>query len=207
MGGQGVGRLILGLEISFPVVLVVRRLQAVVRPGGGVPARDHWFVLGLDYWAWAATVALLFIDWPAVAGGSGDSRRHGGRQRRRHGPGAGAWRWSRARSWWACWPRAGCGSSPRRRSVGRCSSARTSGGRLLPTAVGIIVALVVLATDAVVAVVAAAGAEPDAGAVEGLRLTTITALGFGLLGLLDDLGGARRAVASRRTCARWARAG
>jgi UDP-GlcNAc:undecaprenyl-phosphate/decaprenyl-phosphate GlcNAc-1-phosphate transferase len=63
-------------------------------------------------------------------------------------------------------------------------------GRLLPTAVGIIVALVVLATDAVVAVIAAAGAEPDAGAVEGLRLTTITALGFGLLGLLDDLGGA-----------------
>jgi UDP-GlcNAc:undecaprenyl-phosphate GlcNAc-1-phosphate transferase len=63
-------------------------------------------------------------------------------------------------------------------------------GRLLPTAVGIIVALVVLATDAVVAVIAAAGAEPDAAAVEGLRLTTITALGFGLLGLLDDLGGA-----------------
>jgi UDP-GlcNAc:undecaprenyl-phosphate/decaprenyl-phosphate GlcNAc-1-phosphate transferase len=63
-------------------------------------------------------------------------------------------------------------------------------GRLLPTAVGIIVALVVLATDAVVSVIVAAGAEPDAGAVEGLRLTTITALGFGLLGLLDDLGGA-----------------
>jgi hypothetical protein len=63
-------------------------------------------------------------------------------------------------------------------------------GRLLPTAVGIIVALVVLATDAVVALVAAAGAEPDAAAMEGLRLTTITALGFGLLGLLDDLGGA-----------------
>jgi UDP-GlcNAc:undecaprenyl-phosphate GlcNAc-1-phosphate transferase len=63
-------------------------------------------------------------------------------------------------------------------------------GRLLPTAVGIIVALVVLATDAVVAVIAAAGAEPDAAAVEGLRLTTFTALGFGLLGLLDDLGGA-----------------
>ena len=67
---------------------------------------------------------------------------------------------------------------------------RTSGAGLLPTAVGIIVALVVLATDAVVAVIAAAGAEPHAAAVEGLRLTTITALGFGLLGLLDDLGGA-----------------
>ncbi len=63
-------------------------------------------------------------------------------------------------------------------------------GRVLPTAVGIIIALVVLATDAVVAVIAAAGAEPDAATVEGLRLTTFTALGFGLLGLLDDLGGA-----------------
>ena len=63
-------------------------------------------------------------------------------------------------------------------------------GRALPTAVGIVVALVVLATDAVAAVVLAAGAEPDAAAVEALRLTTFTALGFGLLGLLDDLGGA-----------------
>jgi UDP-GlcNAc:undecaprenyl-phosphate/decaprenyl-phosphate GlcNAc-1-phosphate transferase len=63
-------------------------------------------------------------------------------------------------------------------------------GRLLPTAVGILIALVVLVTDALVAVIAAAGAEPDATAVDGLRLTTFTALGFGLLGLLDDLGGA-----------------
>ncbi|HEY8545899.1 MAG TPA: hypothetical protein VIL36_12655, partial [Acidimicrobiales bacterium] len=22
-----------------------------------------WFLLGLDYWAWAITVPLLFIDW------------------------------------------------------------------------------------------------------------------------------------------------
>jgi len=26
-----------------------------------------WSVLGVDYWAWAATVSLLFIDWPRVA--------------------------------------------------------------------------------------------------------------------------------------------
>jgi hypothetical protein len=62
-------------------------------------------------------------------------------------------------------------------------------GRAVPTAVGIIVALVVLVTDAAVALAVAAGADPDAGAVEGLRLATVTALGFGLLGLLDDLGG------------------
>jgi UDP-N-acetylmuramyl pentapeptide phosphotransferase/UDP-N-acetylglucosamine-1-phosphate transferase len=63
-------------------------------------------------------------------------------------------------------------------------------GRQLPTAVGVLVALVVLAVDAVTAVAVAAGAEPDAGAVAGLRLATIAALGFALLGLLDDLGGA-----------------
>jgi hypothetical protein len=44
--------------------------------------------------------------------------------------------------------------------------------------------------DAVVTVVVAAGAEPDAAAVAGLRLATVAALGFALLGLLDDLGGA-----------------
>src|ERR687891_2046809 len=62
-------------------------------------------------------------------------------------------------------------------------------GRTVPRAAGVIVALVVLATDAVVAVVVAAGAEPSAAAREGLRLTTFAVLGFGLLGLLDDLGG------------------
>lgn len=63
-------------------------------------------------------------------------------------------------------------------------------GRGLPTAAGIIVTLVVLAVDAVVTVIAAAGAEPDPAALSGLRLVTLTALGFALLGLLDDLGGA-----------------
>jgi UDP-N-acetylmuramyl pentapeptide phosphotransferase/UDP-N-acetylglucosamine-1-phosphate transferase len=63
-------------------------------------------------------------------------------------------------------------------------------GRQLPTAVGVLVALVALAVDAVVAVAVAAGAEPDGEAVAGARLVTVAALGFALLGLLDDLGGA-----------------
>ncbi len=63
-------------------------------------------------------------------------------------------------------------------------------GRALPTAVGVLVALVVVAVDALTAVVVAAGADPDAAAVAGLRLVTVTAVGFALLGLLDDLGGA-----------------
>jgi UDP-GlcNAc:undecaprenyl-phosphate/decaprenyl-phosphate GlcNAc-1-phosphate transferase len=63
-------------------------------------------------------------------------------------------------------------------------------GRILPTAVGVLLALVAAGTDAIVAVVAAAGAEADGVARVGLRLVTLAALGFGLLGLLDDLGGA-----------------
>lgn len=62
--------------------------------------------------------------------------------------------------------------------------------RRLATAVGLLVALVALAVDALVALAVAAGAEPDAAAVAGLRLVTVAALGFALLGLLDDLGGA-----------------
>jgi hypothetical protein len=61
------GAFILGLELSFPVVLVVRRLQAWYALGAVFLHVTTWLVLGLDYWAWAATVSLLFIDWPAVA--------------------------------------------------------------------------------------------------------------------------------------------
>jgi UDP-GlcNAc:undecaprenyl-phosphate/decaprenyl-phosphate GlcNAc-1-phosphate transferase len=63
-------------------------------------------------------------------------------------------------------------------------------GRRLPTAAGVLVAVAVVVVDAAVAVAVAAGAEPDAGAVTGVRLASFGALGFGLLGLLDDLGGA-----------------
>jgi hypothetical protein len=63
-------------------------------------------------------------------------------------------------------------------------------GRQLPTAVGVLVALVAVVVDAATAVAVAAGAEPDDAAVAGLRLVTVAALGFALLGLLDDLGGA-----------------
>jgi hypothetical protein len=61
-------------------------------------------------------------------------------------------------------------------------------GHALPTAVGVLVALVALAVDAVVTAVVA-DADLDGAAVAGLRLATVTSLGFALLGLLDDLGG------------------
>jgi UDP-GlcNAc:undecaprenyl-phosphate/decaprenyl-phosphate GlcNAc-1-phosphate transferase len=63
-------------------------------------------------------------------------------------------------------------------------------GRMLPTAVGVLTALAALVVDAVVTVVTAAGAEPEAAARAGLRLVTLAAVGFAFLGLLDDLGGA-----------------
>ncbi|HEX8804306.1 MAG TPA: hypothetical protein VF743_08930, partial [Acidimicrobiales bacterium] len=63
-------------------------------------------------------------------------------------------------------------------------------GRTLPTAAGVLLALVALLADAALVVADAAGADPDAALSAGLHLVTVVALGFGLLGLLDDLGGA-----------------
>jgi hypothetical protein len=62
-------------------------------------------------------------------------------------------------------------------------------GRALPTAAGVVIALVVVLGDALVAVVDAAGTDPDAALLGGLRVMTLVAVGFALLGLLDDLGG------------------
>ena len=67
-------------------------------------------------------------------------------------------------------------------------------GRPLPTAVGVLLALAALAADAALSVADAAGYDPDVELVLGLRLVTVTALGFGLLGLLDDLGGAGESI-------------
>jgi UDP-GlcNAc:undecaprenyl-phosphate/decaprenyl-phosphate GlcNAc-1-phosphate transferase len=63
-------------------------------------------------------------------------------------------------------------------------------GRNLPTAAGVVLALVALAGAAVLAVVDAAGTTPDGRFLAGMRLATIVAVGFAFLGLLDDLGGA-----------------
>lgn len=62
-------------------------------------------------------------------------------------------------------------------------------GRALPTAAGLVVVLAALGLDALMALAVGAGYEPPGGTVAGLRLATATALGFGLLGLFDDLGG------------------
>jgi UDP-N-acetylmuramyl pentapeptide phosphotransferase/UDP-N-acetylglucosamine-1-phosphate transferase len=61
--------------------------------------------------------------------------------------------------------------------------------RSLPTAVGVVVALVVVAGAAVVAVAESLGWDPDAAVTGGLASAVPVAVGFALLGLLDDLGG------------------
>jgi hypothetical protein len=53
-------------ELSFPTVLVWRRLLPVY---AGLAVMFHigtWVMLGLDYWAWAVAVPLLLVDWPAL---------------------------------------------------------------------------------------------------------------------------------------------
>ena len=58
---------ILGYEITMPVVLFVRRLRPLYALGAVFLHVTTWFVLGLDYWAWALTVPLVFLDWSAIA--------------------------------------------------------------------------------------------------------------------------------------------
>lgn len=62
-------------------------------------------------------------------------------------------------------------------------------GRELPTAAGVVIAVVTVVGSAVVALVDAAGTDPDPDLLAGMRLATLVTLGFALLGLLDDLGG------------------
>lgn len=57
---------ILGVELSFPLVMWKRWLRpwfslaAVVLHGG------TWLLLGLDYWAWALAVPIILVDWSTV---------------------------------------------------------------------------------------------------------------------------------------------
>jgi hypothetical protein len=57
---------LLAFELSFPVVLWVRWLRPFYVLGAVVLHGLTWLLLGLDYWGWAATVAIVFVDWPAL---------------------------------------------------------------------------------------------------------------------------------------------
>jgi hypothetical protein len=60
------GVFILGFELTFPVVIFLRRTRALYALGAVFLHVTTWLLLGLDYWAWAITVPLVLIDWPAA---------------------------------------------------------------------------------------------------------------------------------------------
>lgn len=62
-------------------------------------------------------------------------------------------------------------------------------GHRLPTAVGVVLPLAALAVEAGITIVDALGAELDDATITGRRLALLAAVGFALLGLLDDLAG------------------
>ena len=57
---------ILLLELGFPVVLFWKRARPAFVAGAILFHLGTWLTLGLDYWAQAATVAVVLIDWPAL---------------------------------------------------------------------------------------------------------------------------------------------
>ena len=63
---RATGTFILGFELTFPLVLWWRRWQPLYALVAVALHATTWLFLGLDYWAWALTVLILFVDWPAV---------------------------------------------------------------------------------------------------------------------------------------------
>lgn len=64
---KATGAFILGFELTFPIVLVKRWLQPAYALVAVALHVTTWLFLGLDYWAWALTVLVVFVDWPALA--------------------------------------------------------------------------------------------------------------------------------------------
>ncbi|MDD9371375.1 MAG: hypothetical protein PV358_14745 [Acidimicrobiales bacterium] len=69
------GVFILGAELTFPVVIFVRWTRVWFAAAALVLHVSTWFLLGLDYWAWAIAVPLVLVDWPAYAARVQDWRR------------------------------------------------------------------------------------------------------------------------------------
>jgi hypothetical protein len=63
---KATGAFILTFELTFPLVVLWRRLQPWYALVAVALHVTTYLLLGLDYWAWACTVLLLFIDWPSV---------------------------------------------------------------------------------------------------------------------------------------------
>ncbi|MGE0796602.1 MAG: hypothetical protein AB7H43_14760 [Acidimicrobiia bacterium] len=57
---------IVGVELTFPLVIWHPRVRPLYAAAAVVLHVGTWLLLGLDYWAWALTMPLLLVDWPAV---------------------------------------------------------------------------------------------------------------------------------------------
>jgi hypothetical protein len=70
---HGLAAAVLLLELTFPVVLLVQGRPMATRVAAvyvGAAVAFHagtWLALGLDYWAWAAVVTIVLVDWCPVA--------------------------------------------------------------------------------------------------------------------------------------------
>jgi hypothetical protein len=82
---------LLAFELTFPLAVVLPRLRVVYALLAAALHTGTYLMLGLDYWAWAGTVAVLFIDWSRVVdwsrGRRADRKRLRGRRadRKRQG--------------------------------------------------------------------------------------------------------------------------
>jgi hypothetical protein len=69
---HGLAAAVLLLELTFPVVLLVQgrpianRVAAVYAGAALAFHGGTWLGLGLDYWAWAAVVTIVVVDWCPV---------------------------------------------------------------------------------------------------------------------------------------------
>lgn len=66
LASQLTAAMLLGVELAFPLVIWWRRLRPWLALAAAGLHVGTWFLLGLDYWAWALAVPILLVDWSAV---------------------------------------------------------------------------------------------------------------------------------------------
>ena len=63
LASQLTAAMLLGVELAFPLVIWWRRLRPWLALAAAGLHVGTWFLLGLDYWAWALAVPILLVDW------------------------------------------------------------------------------------------------------------------------------------------------
>jgi hypothetical protein len=65
---------LLGVELAFPLVIWWRWLRPWLALAAAGLHAGTWFLLGLDYWAWALAVPIVLVDWSVWSTGVGKQR-------------------------------------------------------------------------------------------------------------------------------------